>query len=100
MLDNETFPPHFVTTFLVRGYHISGRKAPQLVLRTILVYQQCDVAKGVRKNESQHPCGVRYGSRVRAERSAGEVPGISIISQATVWQTGISLNNTGASHPD
>ena len=69
--------PHFVTTFLVRGYHISGRKTPPPVLRTILVYQQCDVAKVVRKNVSQHLCGARYGSRVRAERSAGEVPGIS-----------------------
>ena len=34
--------------------------------------------KGVRKNVSQHPCGARYGSRVRAERSDGEVPGICL----------------------
>ncbi len=34
MLDNETFPPHFGASLLVRGYHISGRKAPQPVLRT------------------------------------------------------------------
>ena len=34
MFDNNTFTPHFVTTFLVRGYHISGHKAPPPVLRT------------------------------------------------------------------
>ena len=33
MLDNEIFPPPFVTAFLVRGYHISGHKTPQPVLR-------------------------------------------------------------------
>ena len=27
---------------------ISGHKAPQPELRTVLVYQRCDVAKGVR----------------------------------------------------
>ena len=60
------------TFFRSISYPISGRKAPQPVLRTVLVYQRCDVAKGVRKNVSQHPCGARYGSRVRAERSVGD----------------------------
>ncbi len=66
------------TFFRSISYPISGYKAPQSVLRTILMYQRCDVAKGVRKNVSQHPCGARYGSRVRAERSDGEVPGICL----------------------
>ena len=90
MLYNETFTPHFGAMHLVRGYHISGRKIPQPVLRTILrndVVNVCITAKVVRKNVSQHPCGARYGSRVRAERSEGEVPGILYV-QATVWQTG------------
>ena len=83
--------PHFVTTFLVRGYHISGRKAPPPVLRTILridVVNVCVTVMVVRKNVSQHPRGARYGSRVRDERSEGEVPGICYISQDAVWQTG------------
>ena len=29
--------PHFVPTALVRGYYISGHKAPQPVLRTIIL---------------------------------------------------------------
>ncbi len=60
------------TFFRSVSYPISGHKAPQPVLRTILKYQLCDVVKGVRKNVSQHPCGARYGSRVRAERSVGD----------------------------
>ena len=74
---------------------ISGRKAPPPVLRTILridVVNVCVTAKVVRKNVSQHPCGARYGSRVRAERSEGEVPGFYYISPVAVWQTGKVLS--------
>ena len=42
----------------------------------------------VRKNVLQHPCGARYGSRVRAKRSEGEVPGICFTYCVAVWQTG------------
>ncbi|MBR5003098.1 MAG: hypothetical protein IKY13_06270 [Bacteroidaceae bacterium] len=34
IFDNNTFTPHFGAAHLVRGYHISGHKAPQPVLRT------------------------------------------------------------------
>ena len=43
------------TFFRSISYPISGYKAPQSVLRTILMYQRCDVAKGVRRNVLQHP---------------------------------------------
>ena len=33
MFDNGIFTPHYVTAFLVRGYPISGHKAPPPVLR-------------------------------------------------------------------
>ena len=61
------------------------------MLRTILRNDVVNVfvsAKVVRKNVSHHPCGARYGSRVRAERSEGEVPGIYYVSLVAVWQTG------------